>query len=183
MKIYTRAGDTGDTRLFGGTRVKKSAARLHAYGTVDELNAMLGLVLARERLPTETRSQLERIQSDLFIVGADLATPLASTASTGRIGSSPTAMLEQWIDTMETLLRPLTSFIVPGGSMESSTLHVARTVCRRAERWIVALGQEEPLNEHLLPYMNRLSDYLFVAARMANASLNVEDTTVAIDRT
>lgn len=182
MKIYTRAGDRGESRLFGGTRVKKSAARLHAYGTVDELNAVLGLLLSHEWLPAEMRSQIERIQSDLFIVGADLATQLTSTAKTGRIGSAPTTLLEQWIDAMEATLPPLSSFIVPGGSIESSTLHVARTVCRRAERWIVTLGQEEPLSKHLLPYINRLSDYLFVAARCVNASLGVEDSAVTIDR-
>lgn len=167
MKIYTRTGDKGSTGLFGGTRIPKSSVRLHAYGTVDELNACLGVVLSND-LPQETRHQLLTIQSTLFIVGADLATPIGSKASTARLTATKTDELEQWIDAMEETLPALTNFILPGGTAAAAQLHVARTVCRRAERWISQLRETEQISEQILPYMNRLSDYLFVAARFVN---------------
>ncbi len=182
MKIYTRTGDGGESRLFGGVKVQKSSDRLHAYGTIDELNAILGLARSYESLPRDTADQVMNIQSDLFIVGADLATPLESGASTGRMTAEPTKKLEEWIDAMEKTLSPLTTFILPAGSQVACSLHLARTVCRRAERWMTLVRHTEPLNEHLLPYVNRLSDYLFVAARYANASLGITDEEVRVKR-
>ncbi len=182
MKIYTRTGDKGQTGLFGGQRVDKSSLRLHAYGTIDELNACLGIVLASTRIATDLRPQLIKIQSDLFTTGADLATPLDSKAKTGRMQQRHIDELEQWIDAMDASLPPLTQFILPGGSSEAAQLHLARTVCRRAERWIVELQESEPIGDFVLPYVNRLSDYLFVAARYINRTLDTPEEAVVIER-
>lgn len=182
MKIYTKTGDKGLTSLFGGMRISKSAIRLHAYGTIDELNASLGIVLASDQLPEQTHSQLSIIQSSLFTVGADLATPIESNASTGRVSKEQVEELEKWIDAMEETLPPLTTFILPSGSPEGSQLHLARTICRRAERWMVELGTSEKLSEFVLPYINRLSDYLFVVARFVNKNLHVPEEVVRIER-
>jgi cob(I)alamin adenosyltransferase len=175
MKIYTRGGDTGKTSLFGGTRVSKSAVRLHAYGTLDELNAILGSVVADGTLPVSIKTQLLWIQSLLFQIGADLATPFESGANILRMDASHATTLETWIDDMETHLTPLTSFILPGGSAAGAKLHEARTVCRRAERWIVELTDSEAVTEAVIVIVNRLSDYLFVCARYANHVGGVAD--------
>ncbi len=170
MKIYTRTGDAGETSLFGGARVSKSDPRIDAYGTVDELNAFIGA--ARATSPASSiDSQLATVQSDLFDVGAQLASP-GSSRFTGVDASRITA-LENAIDEMERELAPLTSFILPGGSPAAAQLHVARTVCRRAERLVVALGDES--TAATITYLNRLSDYLFVAARFANHRGGVSD--------
>ncbi len=182
MKIYTRTGDSGSTGLFGGTRVSKSSRRMHAYGTLDELNACLGIVLAEETLPELLRPQLETIQSMLFSLGADLATPLESSASILRIEAEQADVLEQWIDAMEEQLTPLTQFICPGGDAVAATLHMARTICRRAERWIVELKGHEAITPGVLVYVNRLSDYLFVAARYANKQSGAPEQPVIIPR-
>jgi len=182
MKIYTRGGDKGTTSLFGGTRISKSAVRLHAYGTLDELNAILGSVVADTTLPRDTKTQLLRIQSLLFQIGADLATPLESGANILRMDTSHATLLEAWIDEMETALAPLTSFILPGGSAAGAKLHEARTVCRRAERWIVELMNSEPVTEAVIVIVNRLSDYLFVAARFVNHKLDIPEAVVSIPR-
>lgn len=182
MKIYTRTGDKGMTGLFGGTRVSKSAVRLHAYGTLDELNATLGSVVADKQLPADLRIQLLKIQSLLFQIGADLATPLESSANILRMETVHAAMMEVWIDAMEEELSPLTQFILPGGSACGAKLHEARTICRRAERWIVELQQKEPVTEAIVTIVNRLSDYLFVAARYANKKLGIEESAVEIPR-
>jgi len=169
VKIYTRTGDGGDTGLFDGTRVPKSDARVGAYGDVDELNAWLGFVrasIADERLGT----MLERIQRDLFALGARLADPshkIAGRVTKAAIASGDIARLEEWIDLLEAELPPLRRFILAGGSPAGAALHVARTVCRRAERAIVALGQHA-VEPDLLVYINRLSDLLFVMGRSAN---------------
>lgn len=178
MKIYTRTGDKGNSGLFGGERVRKSSRRLHAYGTVDELNSILGLILC-EKLPTELSEQLKKIQSMLFIVGADLATNNLKV-KVPRIAASDVAMLEQWIDAMQETLPELSNFIVPGGSRAGSLLHQARTVCRRSERWIVELMDQEKCNVHILTFMNRLSDYLFVAARFVNHEGDQTETPVIL---
>ncbi len=170
MKIYTRTGDTGQTSLFGGTRVPKDNPRIDAYGTVDELNAFIGVARAGwPRSPID--AQLGEIQSDLFDAGAQLASP-GGTQFRGVDPERVTA-LEHAIDEMDRELRPLKSFILPGGTPSAAQLHAARTICRRAERLIVALGGEETKNT--LVYLNRLSDYLFVAARYANKSAGVDD--------
>ncbi len=182
MKIYTRAGDKGKTSLFGGTKVSKSAVRLHAYGTLDELNACLGLVVSNESTPKTVKGQLLEIQSLLFTLGADLATPLESTANIVRTDPLYAEKLERWIDEMDTVLEPLTRFILPGGSAVGALLHQARTVCRRAERWIVELKEQEPITEGVLIVTNRLSDYLFTAARYVNKVLESGEEEVIIPR-
>lgn len=182
MKIYTRTGDKGETGLFGGKRVPKSSLRMHAYGTLDELNACLGTVLTDKTLPAGLRSQLGDIQATLFSLGADLATPLESKAGVLRTDPQSADILEQWIDAMETEVSPLTQFIAPGGSATGAQLHLARTICRRAERWIVQLKETEPITEGVIVYVNRLSDYLFVAARWVNKTTGVGDVPVVISR-
>lgn len=176
MKIYTRTGDQGDTSLFAGGRVSKGSLRLHAYGTIDELNAVLGVALAAgidEALSVSVR----RVQADLFVVGADLATPLEANA--GRIERVSPHMidrLEGEIDAWEEELPPLRSFILPGGTSAAAILHQARTVCRRAERWIVMVMELETINAEVLRYVNRLSDWLFVLSRVANRRAGVHES-------
>lgn len=182
MKIYTRTGDKGKTGLFGGKRVSKSALRLHAYGTLDELNACLGLIVSHEKTPKQIKGQLIEIQSLLFTIGADLATPLESSAVILRMDESPAKLLEDWIDEFEESLPPLTRFILPGGSPVGGQFHLARTVCRRAERFIVALDETETITKAILVIINRLSDYLFVAARYANRSLGSDEQEVVIPK-
>ncbi|NLX11454.1 MAG: cob(I)yrinic acid a,c-diamide adenosyltransferase [Chloroflexi bacterium] len=168
MKIYTKTGDEGETSLFAGGRVSKAHLRLHAYGTVDELNAILGLVVA-QNLTSELHEALVRVQDDLFVVGADLATPLDAEAKwIVRVSEAMVTRLEHEIDVWESGLPALKNFILPGGGMAGAFLHQARTVCRRAERWLVALQESEDVNLHTLHYLNRLSDWLFVAARVGN---------------
>lgn len=168
MRIYTRTGDEGTTSLFAGGRVSKGHVRLHAYGTIDELNAVLGLVVAAG-VASQLEEALLRVQSELFVVGGDLATPLKSAnAAITRVSSEMTARLEQEIDTWEGALPELRNFILPGGGLSGAFLHQARTVCRRGERWIVQLAAVEDVNPDVLKYVNRLSDWLFVAARLAN---------------
>jgi cob(I)alamin adenosyltransferase len=173
MKIYTKTGDAGETGLFGGQRVAKDSLRVHAYGSVDECNAALGL--ARAAAPDAGLDAiLAELQSQLFVVGADLATP-GENANIPRVGDAEAAQLEGWIDALEAELEPLRQFILPGGTPAAAQLHLARTVCRRAERWTVSLAQEEPINPGVLVYLNRLSDLLFVLARAANARAGVGD--------
>lgn len=169
MKIYTRAGDAGQTGLFGGPRIRKDADRLEAYGTVDELNACLGLARAEGPAP-EMDKVLERVQNELFDVGAELATLDPAGRGTLLIGPAHAEALEQAIDRFEESLPPLRQFVLPGGSRLAAALHVARTVCRRAERRIVTLinNAEEPVSPAILVYLNRLGDLLFVLARRAN---------------
>ncbi len=170
MKIYTRTGDAGETSLFGGARVAKNDPRIEAYGTVDELNAFIGV--ARASWPgSPIDAQLGEIQSDLFDAGAQLASP----GSTQFYGVDPKRVtaLEHAIDDMDRELPPLKSFILPGGTIAAAQLHAARTICRRAERLVVALGDEETKNT--IVYLNRLSDYLFIAARYANKTAGVDD--------
>ena len=172
MKIYTKTGDSGETGLFDGTRVQKSDARVATYGDVDELNAALGFARALLQ-DAELAGMLERIQRDLFAIGARLADParrLAGRVTKAAISGDDIARLEGWIDAFESTLAPLRRFILAGGSPGGGALHLARTICRRAERAMVALrahdaGAVEP---DLLVYVNRLSDLLFVMARVAN---------------
>ncbi len=176
MKIYTRTGDGGETALFDGTRVSKADPRVDAYGHVDELNALLGQARAAG-VPQDIDDELDGIQRDLFAVGATLADPsfrIASRVTRARLTSADIERLEQWIDAAEAELPPLRRFVVPGGSAGASALHLARTVCRRAERHIVSLGTEAVPPE-TVRYINRLSDLLFVLARLANRRANVPD--------
>lgn len=173
MKIYTKTGDAGETSLFAGGRVAKDHARLHAYGTVDELNSILGLVLT-SGLQDRLRMPLGRIQAELFTLGADLATPLEAQADwIKRLEPTLTQTLEAEIDEFTAQLPALQNFILPGGTPAAAFLHQARTVCRRAERWMVTLRDD--LNPETLRYVNRLSDWLFTAARLENQLAGVED--------
>jgi cob(I)alamin adenosyltransferase len=169
MKIYTRGGDQGETGLVGGQRVSKSSPRVAAYGEVDELNAVLGVaaVEVREEPCAKLLAEVQRI---LFDLGAELATPPGSESSRGTpaLGPEPSAALESAIDVLTAKLPALRHFILPGGSRAGAALHHARTVCRRAERAVVALSAAEPVNPQSIVYLNRLSDYLFVLARAMN---------------
>lgn len=167
MKIYTRAGDGGETGLYGGTRVPKDAIRVQTFGTVDEMNAALGVALTLIE-DDEVAAVLKRIQGELFEVGADLATPAERGSTVPRLGSSATTQLEAEIDRFETELSPLRNFILPGGSPGGASLHLARVVCRRAERHLVTLAFSEDVNPEVSRYLNRLSDHLFTLARLVN---------------
>jgi cob(I)alamin adenosyltransferase len=202
MKIYTRTGDDGTTGLFGGPRVSKDHIRIEAYGTVDELNSILGNVrgalpkpssgdfygaeitgegppvLESER-PKSTSDLLEtwldRIQSELFDLGADLATPLETKAQITRFPEKAVVRLEEEIDAFDASLEPLKAFILPGAHPAAAGLHVARTVCRRAERRVITLSDSEPINLTCVVYLNRLSDALFTAARWINKQYGVDE--------
>ena len=176
MKIYTKTGDRGQTSLFDGRHVPKNNLRIETYGTVDELNSHLGLANAECR-HGELRELLEQLQRQLFDLGADLATP-ADSKNAGkiqRIGAWHIAFLEQQIDAATAVLRPLKRFVLPGGSVTAARLHVARTVCRRAERLLVTLMAQEPVGPDALIYVNRLSDLIFTLARRANQLDGVAD--------
>lgn len=175
MKIYTKTGDSGETGLFRGSRVAKHDARVEAYGNVDELNAVLGVLLPEIRAK-EIHALLSSIQHDLFAVGADLATPPQQQEDPSlRITPSMVADLESKIDHFEANLPPLQQFILPGGGKSGALLHYARTVCRRAERSITKLKSEQAINLEVLRYMNRLSDLLFVLARFENQTAGVAE--------
>jgi cob(I)alamin adenosyltransferase len=167
-RIYTKGGDKGETSLGDGSRVKKHALRVEAYGTVDEANAAIGV--ARLHAEGAALEMLARIQNDLFDLGADLCTPEAGRKGEGalRIVASQTERLEHEIDAMNAELKPLDSFILPGGTPLAAQLHVARTVTRRAERLVTALAEIETLNPEAVKYLNRVSDHLFVLSRVAN---------------
>jgi cob(I)alamin adenosyltransferase len=166
MKIYTKTGDAGETGLFGGGRVPKDDPRVQAYGHVDELNATLGFAAALDPAGFETEL-LQSVQRDLFAIGAELATPNAAKRRE-QVGAERVSAIEHAIDTHEATLAPLKNFILPGGTPKAAALHVARTVCRRAERAVVTLARDEQINPSIIHYLNRLSDLLFVLARAVN---------------
>ena len=168
MKIYTKFGDSGETALYGGTRISKDALQIEAIGTVDELNAYIGY--AQTLIDdTDLCELMERIQNNLFSLGADLATPATHTKSTEmRVSGEFTTEMEKAIDTLSDELPPLTNFILPGGCQAGSVLHVARAVCRRSERCVVRLTREADINPEIIRCLNRLSDLLFVLARAVN---------------
>ena len=170
-RIYTRTGDAGMTRLGDGAQVPKTHARIAAYGTVDELNAVMGMAARRTDLPPADRELLRRIQNDLFDVGADLCVPISARAGDRlRVAASQVTDLEHAIDVRNRTLAPLTSFVLPGGTEAAAWLHLARVVCRRAELAVVRVMESEAgaVGDQVLPYLNRLSDLLFVLARCAN---------------
>ena len=179
-KIYTKTGDTGDTGLFGGGRVAKDHPRVEAYGDVDELNAVLGMARAVELMP-RVDEVLVPIQRDLFAIGALLATPhpekMREQLAKARIDEDRIAQLERAIDDCDSELEPLKSFIVPGGTPKAAALHVARTVCRRAERNVVRLRHVEDIPQLVVIYLNRLSDLFFVLARVANRRAGAGEVT------
>jgi cob(I)alamin adenosyltransferase len=180
MKIYTRTGDSGDTGLFGGGRTAKSDPRVEAYGDVDELNAVLGLARASEMMP-RIDEVLVPIQRDLFAIGALLATPdrekMRQHLDKARIDEVRIAELERAIDDGDAELEPLKAFIMPGGTPKAAALHVARTVCRRAERRVVALRASTEVPDVVIVYLNRLSDLLFTLARVANRRAGAGEVT------
>src|SRR5436190_1002675 len=182
MKIYTMTGDDGTTGLIGGSRVRKSDPRIECYGTVDELNAVLGLAVASETAgaaagASDLLSQLAQVQSDLFVIGSHLATPDEGPhrASLPPLDEAMAGRLEMQIDAAESQLPQLRNFILPGGTETAARLHLARTICRRAERLLVACAQDHPLPPVILVYLNRLSDWLFVHARLANKRGGMQD--------
>ncbi|EAZ79212.1 cob(I)yrinic acid a,c-diamide adenosyltransferase [Algoriphagus machipongonensis] len=177
MKIYSKTGDKGTTALLGGKRVQKSDLRIDAYGTIDELNSFLGLV--RDQPVNIGRADLlKEIQDRLFTIGADLATvPGKDKVKKPDLHKEDITLLENEIDQMESKLPPLTAFILPGGNQSVSFCHVARTVCRRAERISVQLSTLEPVSELVIQYLNRLSDFLFVLGRLMSQELGAEEQT------
>lgn len=176
MKIYTKTGDDGTTGLFSGRRVAKHSKRVDAYGTIDELGAALGIALAFST-PGELHESLVNICNKLFVLGADLATPIDDNIKykAPRISNDDIIWLEKKIDEYTDSLPKLNKFILSGGGKMSSFIHQARAICRRAERIATELREEENLGDHALKYINRLSDYLFVAARKANNTEGVDD--------
>ena len=173
MKIYTKTGDEGKTSLFDNSRVWKSDQRILSYGSVDELNSSLGIALSLE-LDPEIRDILIKLQNDLFVLGSDLANP---NMSDKKIRTSPEMIifLEQKIDLLEPQLEPLTSFILPGGTLLASILHLSRTIARRAETHVIGLSQNEEINKDAAIYLNRLSDLMFVLSRTINQRKNIPD--------
>jgi len=183
MKIYTKTGDKGSTALFGGTRVQKNHVRIESYGTIDELNSYIGLI-RDQKIDKHSEKVLIKIQHDLFTLGSMLATPPEKeTLKNGKerlnilkVEESSIAFLESEMDKMNEDLPPMTHFVLPGGHQTVSFCHIARCVCRRAERLIVGLQVEENLNPVIIKYINRLSDYLFVLARRLTKDLSVQET-------
>ena len=171
--ISTRTGDSGKTGLIGGGRVSKASDRIQAIGSIDELNAVLGLVLAEPELPPQLGAQLNLVQCQLFALGADIASPLDMPAI--RLLPEEIDRVEQWGATLEQELPALTRFILPKGSRVACLLHQARAVCRRAERWAATLAEKEAVREPVRIYLNRLGDYLFLAARMANKTAGANE--------
>lgn len=182
MKVYTKTGDKGTTALFGGTRVPKHHIRIESYGTVDELNSHIGLIRDQE-INLHYKKILERIQDRLFTVGAILATPPEKELlkngkerlNIPKVSEADIELLENEIDNMDKELPPMTHFVLPGGHTTVSYCHIARCVCRRAERLAVHLNELEPVDPHVLTYLNRLSDYLFVLARKLSHDLQADE--------
>lgn len=175
MKIYTKTGDKGTTSLFGGKRVSKDSLRIDAYGTVDELNAAIGVAIT-ECVSDLVQETLRKIQNDLFVAGGDLAAPNENNKiNIPRLNEKMVEYLESKIDQFDLELEELKRFILPGGTKGSAHLHFARTVCRRAERKVVELDEREQINKEIVKYLNRLSDLLFVLARLENSVNDVPD--------
>jgi cob(I)alamin adenosyltransferase len=175
MKIYTRTGDSGETALFGGGRVPKDHVRVEAYGAVDETNATLGVAIAalENEGSLDYAERLRIVQADLFTIGAHLATPTATEGGRAEAHLPPLpddriAVMEAWIDDADGHLEPLRAFVLPGGTPAAAALHLARTVCRRAERRVLSLSRNSTLDPHVIVYLNRLSDLLFTLARLSN---------------
>lgn len=179
MKLYTRTGDSGTTALFGGARVPKHHLRLDAYGTLDELNSFLGVLRLECRPEAVPTALWDRLQADLFVLGAHLATPPDQRERMGGLLKHPLwaeADQERDIDRLAALAPPLSAFVLPGGTRGAAQAHIARTVCRRAERLVVAVAEHEPVPQEVLVYLNRLSDWLFALARAENALAGQPDT-------
>lgn len=174
MKVYTKKGDSGTTQLVGGTRVPKSSLRIEAYGTVDELNSYIGLI-RDQAVPSKTIEQLLEIQDRLFTMGSLLASDGNNKMKLPELIESDITALEEWIDAMELELEPMKSFVLPGGHTTVSFCHIARCICRRAERITVDLNSSEKVDPIILSYLNRLSDYLFVLSRFITKKVNAKE--------
>ncbi len=179
-KIYTKTGDKGDTRLATGEKLSKSSARIEAYGAVDELNSFIGLLqdsLSEYQTFSSLRTQLAQIQNELFDIGGELATPLPhlNTSRQQVVGKAEIERLEHELDAYNEDLPPLKNFVLPGGHKANSLAHVARTVCRRAERGVVRMRETEQVRDEALIYLNRLSDWFFVVSRYISCSLNIPE--------
>lgn len=175
MKIYTKTGDSGETGLFGGSRVPKDHIRIQSCGALDELNSVLGIAMAQLTEGDRVLKTLLTIQEELFQLGAELATPATKMVPSALVEQDSITRFEKEIDEFEKKLTPLKTFILPGGTLISALLHHARTVCRRAERGVVSLNHQEKIRPEVLEYLNRLSDYLFVLARFENHEAGVAD--------
>ncbi|WP_310993821.1 cob(I)yrinic acid a,c-diamide adenosyltransferase [Aequorivita marina] len=183
MKIYTKTGDAGTTALFGGTRVPKHNIRIESYGTVDELNSNIGMIRSQD-IDAHSKKTLIQIQNRLFTLGSTLATdPEKAVLKSGkerlnipRVDEEDIQLLETEMDKMNETLPDITHFVLPGGNTTVSTCHIARTICRRAERRVTLLNENEPVDQGVLKYLNRLSDYLFVLARKLSNDTNAEET-------
>ena len=174
MKIYTKTGDKGETGLYSGQRVHKDSLRMHAIGEVDELNACLGICRVKH-LPEQIEQMLHVLQKQLFDVGADLSAHMDSDVKVPRISADSVAQLEGWIDELDSSLETLQNFVLPGGSEVAAQLHLARSVCRRAERGVTSLMKNEDIGDFVLQYLNRLSDLLFVMARVVNKEAGIDE--------
>lgn len=176
--LYTRTGDAGTTSLVDGSRAEKDHPRVDAYGDIDELSSALGLVASSKDCPEEIRGQVREVQNTLFDIGCNLATPPGVSGEAPVITGleEKTGRLESWIDVLDEQTPKIRQFVLPGGSEESSRCHLARTICRRAERKAISLSRESAVSPALLAYLNRLSDYLFIAARYLNFISGVEET-------
>lgn len=171
MKIYTKTGDKGDTGLIDGSRISKSDLRIIAYGVVDEANSHIGLIISnieKNSIFDDVKKILLNVQQDLFVLGAELANPNTLKDDNILVKTEMISTIEKYIDKFESELAPLSNFILPGGSIESSLLHICRTVVRRAEISVVALAKEQKINQEILTYLNRISDLFFVLARVTN---------------
>ena len=178
MKIYTKTGDKGDTGLIGGSRISKSDLRIIAYGEVDEANSHIGLIISNieeNSIFDDVRKILLNVQQDLFVLGAELANPNTLKDENMLVKREMISTIEKYIDNFESELAPISNFILPGGSIESSLLHICRTVVRRAETSAVALAKEQKINEEILTYLNRISDLFFVLARVTNKRQKRDD--------
>jgi cob(I)alamin adenosyltransferase len=174
MKIYTKTGDKGETGLVGGSRVAKDSAYIEAYGDVDELNSLMGFCITA-CAEADIKNELQTIQHELHILSADLATPFEAESKLERISSSRTSRLEVLIDQFEKELEPLRQFVLAGGVELAARLHMARVVCRRSERRVISLSKSEKTNPEVITYLNRLSDLIFVLARLANKRAGSQD--------
>lgn len=176
-QLYTRTGDSGTTSLVGGERTKKNSSRLEAYGTIDELSSCLGVIASDPDCDSEVQGQLRDVQNELFNIGAYLATAVkeGDEPRCASLNSDKLSQLEQWIDTLDEQTPKIRAFVLPGGSKLSAETHVARTVCRRAERRIFDLADTEYVDPNVTTYINRLSDYLFIAARYFNFIKGIEE--------
>lgn len=175
-RLYTRTGDRGNTSLVDGSRADKDCERLEAYGSIDELSSAMGMLAARDDVPEEIRQQLQKIQNEMFEIGGYLATPVKEGQEHRLPGiEKATETLEGWIDRLDGEVPELNYFILPGGSEASGICHLCRTICRRAERGVVRLSRESYVDPDVISYINRLSDYLFIAARYLNQAAGIKD--------